>query len=368
MIKIAERLRPFSHESGVFVLLPGSSFRLQVFPQGIVVEDLLGPVPLLLANIEIPITGPVREFTVQQDLEKGCVRIWGFENQGFFRYELYSTTDCQGILFHLQKGRGEAPLVSGKWSLAYISQNNQQIFIGPSNEDVSSKKPYNVPLIERLSLGNNKAQDWSLIHRRKQMEEILPLWHRLGQLIPLSCQNDSALGASLFGKSRDALLSLNRQEAFSFLHDLFSAGFEGALSPRLIDQERQGIFSGPLSSADSPLYLLTEGARFIRSLFIQEHHSLVSLFPKLPSEFHCGRFINVPCGNGGVLNMEWTKKAPRRISFVAGTDQNIAFLFPRDQVRCRFRTSPVDKGIVYQSGSPMQVSAKQTYWLDNFQK
>ena len=88
-IDIAARFKPFSHCPGTYVLLPGSTLRLQIFPTRLHVDDLAGPLPVSLATIDFDLTGPVDEFSIQQDLERGNVRVWGKTSSGFVRYTIH---------------------------------------------------------------------------------------------------------------------------------------------------------------------------------------------------------------------------------------------------------------------------------------
>jgi hypothetical protein len=300
-ITIAQRLKPFSHVPGTKLILPGSSHQLIIYPTLIVIDD---------RKIPIPLTGPVDDFTIQLDLEKGCVKVWGHYQEGFLRYRIHATTD------------GNFTIVTEK--------SPKDIFPQPQ------KNLFQMPNCERLSLGKDKLQDWDMVVRRRDLTEILPFWHRLGQLLP------ETVNAAKFDPD--------------FLN-LFRAGFEGILSPRLEDTQHQGL---SLPKMSSPSILLTQGAKLIRSLFFIQKGNELEILPN--NHFHQGRMVNISCGSLGTLDIEWTKKTLRRVVFHSKVNGEIKFLFPKDLKT--FRLTPGKKMTV---DTLISVNEGITYLLDNFE-
>ncbi|HSX13313.1 MAG TPA: hypothetical protein VLE96_02720 [Chlamydiales bacterium] len=114
MINIATKLRPFSHTFGSKCLIPGTDIVVEAFPNF-----------LRIGSDEIPVNIS-SGFTLQQDLERNCVWVFGKN----FRKKI------EGVSF--------------------------------SN-------------IEKLSFGSHKSQDWDMVLRRMDMAEILPVLYDLGQ-------------------------------------------------------------------------------------------------------------------------------------------------------------------------------------------
>jgi hypothetical protein len=114
MITIAKKLRPFSHMYGAKCLLPGTDTVIEAFPN-----------LLRIGKEEIPLN-ITSGFTLQQDLERNCVWVFGKN----FR------------------------------------------------KKIEGNSPKN---IETLSLGSHKSQDWDMVLRRMDMVEILPILFNLGQ-------------------------------------------------------------------------------------------------------------------------------------------------------------------------------------------
>jgi hypothetical protein len=149
MIHIGAKFRPFSRRIGARCLLPGTD---------LVVETLRRK--LLIGPFEIPLRQDLLEdsFTLQQDLEKGRVKILGVEVKA----------SPQGILVREGSAK-EFQLVSDV----------------PFFERTSP--------LETLFLGSHKAQDIDLVLRRFDLEELLPLVYRFSQVQCAPVQKQTAV-------------------------------------------------------------------------------------------------------------------------------------------------------------------------------
>ncbi len=351
-IAVAERLRPFSHIPGTCFLLPGSSLRFQAFPALLRIHDLAEKEPRFIAEIPLDVTGPVKDFTIMQDLEKGLLRIWGHTAKGFMRYRISARPESpEGFAIAMEKFPDDMT-------------NHSEYGNAPST--------YIPPSIDRLSLGSQKAQDWNLMLRRRDLAEILPLWFRLGQLIPNAAQSIAEGTAMLLQFCRKSIESQKRVEICSAFNDLFSAGFECGLSPRLIDEQHQGYHLPPLTiknaAGGSPLSLLTEGASLIRQLFVQFQDLHIHVLPVLPPDFHCGRLIQTQCGTAGVMDLEWSKHLTRRMTFTAQIEGQLQFHFQKELRRFRLRRNQQDRGQTINCNEPIDVHAGESYYFDRFEK
>ncbi len=182
-ISIAQRLQPFSHTPGVLSLLPGSTIALQICPTLICVYDLSNAKNTLIQEISLPLSGPVRDFTVQLDLEKGHLIVWGHFADGFVRYRLFSINRENAFAINVEKCPEEGI------SLSYADRpiRAKETLIIDEGKGFFQETPLHVPPeTDRLSLGSHQKQDWDFVQRRADLREIFPVWLRLGQLIPQS--------------------------------------------------------------------------------------------------------------------------------------------------------------------------------------
>ena len=316
MLKISEKLRPFSHEPGTAVLVPGSDWIVRAYP-----------VLLRVGGEDFPlqITGPVREFTLQLDLERDCLWVWGIAKEGHFRYKLFASE--QGLFLSLDRSP-KSGFAIGNHSL----KPKETILLQSGGQFISPSKP------ERFSLGNSKAQDWDLVRRRNNIFEWAPVLYALAQKVP---NKGDVTGGPL------ALL--NRLEEF------FPAAFEGILVPHLTDPLHQGLFTE--EGRGNALALLREAFQTIRGYILDENRIL----PALPADWHCGRALHLQSPFGR-LDLEWTKGTLRQMVLYGEKTGEATFLFSKPIKSFRFN------GERASSQQSLLIESGKKYHLDRFQK
>lgn len=335
-ISIAERLRPFSHLPGTSCLLPGTPFRFTLYPALIRVESLEFSTPKLIEEIELPIQAPVKDFTVQLDLEKQRIRVWADTKNGFMRYSIYKNGS----------------------HYTFAAEKNPQAAL-PFAEN---KPALLVPQLERLSLGNHKAQDWELVKRRADLAEIMPIWFHLGQTYNQQYAPAHEGTAAFLTECRRQIMTGNPNTFLEPFQALSETGFSGILSPRLHDLGHRGYTLPPITEDTSPLILLKQGAELIRSLFFSFNKGEADLLPALPTAFHCGRMLNLTCGDLGTLDMEWSSKRLRRFYFHATKDGTIRFNSPKELQTMRLNDRRIS------THQKMELVGGQTYVFDRFEQ
>lgn len=335
-IRINDRLRPFSHTPGTFCLLPYTSLCFQIFPALIRVHDLQHTEPKWVQDVTLDISAPITKFTVEQDLESGWIRVWGRSAKGFFRYRIIP---------------GE------QWGIFVEKEPDGGLHF--DDAVILKDLPEPLPSMERFSFGCHKAQDWDLITRRCDMIEVFPFWLRLSEMLP---EVERAQGGvvSLLESCKEVDIS-SLVDAF---RNVFLAGFEGILSPRLKDLQYHGFnLSEPSGSA---LWLLKEGGRMIRSLFINCQEDTIAILPTVPPQCHCGRILNVGC-HAATFDIEWTKKHLRRMIAYSETDGELLLALPKGIRHFRMRRTQGEKGTVVKAGMPISVEKGECYFLDHFE-
>lgn len=322
LIPIAARLRPFSHVPGTSCMIPYSSWQVQAFPALLRFTNLLSDETQEMA---LNTQGPVLDFTVELDLEKGGVHIFGHSQRGYQRFSI--GMEESGIRVVSEKGKNKILLPA------------KGLLRNPSKE--------------RLSLGSHKALDWELVKRKQDLTDILPVWFRLGQLVPETPLPKNGMATLL--KPCDKL------EVVPQFLKLFMAGFHGILTPRLFDDEYQGIIDTDKKNTDCPLGLLTTGAKWIRSLFFTEEKDGFAFLPCLPPQFHAGRFLHLETSRGDVIDLEWSKKLLRRAIIRPGMTRKVRFHFQKAIKSFRV------KGERHAAETPFMFEAGKTLYLDRFE-
>jgi hypothetical protein len=307
-ITIAERLRPFCHLPGTACPVPWSPWKVEIFPTLLKFCHMIDG---RRYEERLDWKGPILDFTVELDLEKGAVVVFGHTAQGYRRHNITVT-------------------------------------------EMLPRKP-----LERLSLGSHKALDWELVRRRKEMKDILPVWHHLGQMVPM-VETKKVGAASL-------LHPYEKMAVEKGLLTLFLAGFEKMMVPRLSDSDHQGIIEeGEFSG--SPLILLTAGAKLIRSCFFQESAEGFNFLPCLAPAWHAGRFVNIETRAGDGLDVEWSKKLLRTVVIRPQISREISLSVQKPLGSFRLRKSMKDKGVRCSADRPLMLEKGQTLYLDRFEK
>lgn len=362
-IKIAERLRPYSHLPGTFCYLPGSYYSIEIFPTLLRIWDLRQIQVSMVKEISIGIMGPVKKFTLMLDLERGHIEVSGENTNGFFRYRLSSGLNGE-ISLYIEKSAGEGleinkSMFHPKESLALISKTSSQQVFKPIDQ-------------ARLSLGCQKSQDWDFIKRRLDLKEILPIWYRMGQMIPqikpLGPGSDVEGPFKLIQSCKELLKEKKHQHIAESLLSIFQVSFFGIMAPMLKDKFYQGIIHEEKSFEPNiqPLQLIVETIPLIRSLFIEQQNEHIHILPHIPPQFHCGRFNDIPI-NGGVISMEWTKKKIRRMIFSSQKSQQAVFVFDNEISRFRLRKKESNQEHQIKTGIPLHFEENCVYLFDNFQ-
>ncbi len=349
-IKIAEKLRPFSHTPGVSLLLPLTSTLVQVFPTRVVLnneEELL-----------FHLHGPISKFTVQLDLEKGTIQVFGQAQEGYFCYFIQKAEGGVEFLFKKAPKEGIRILHAKKTCTLKANQTHRVTV-----EHVSAT---NANFAERLSLGMHKTQDWDLVKRRQDLKEILPIWNRLSNLLPTPSQEGSF---SLLNTCKACIEKKEKEEIAQAFLNLFNAHFHGILVPRLFDADYQGLISLDTTPVDIPPFFLLQGSgKLLRSLFFQEEKEKLFILPCLPPEFHAGRFINIQTKDKDLLDIECTKKLIRLLIVRPTSMSTKQLIFQKPIKSFRIRSNLKEKGTILTTPVTLHLEPGKTLYLDNFEK
>jgi hypothetical protein len=358
-IHIGEKFRPYSHVAGTRVLVPGTDWIIQVFPALIRIEraarrnpspsrppgqascqskcgkELAAPYRsgespsfeegVLQKHSDLPIhlTGPVKEFTVQLDLERSCVWVWGIAKEGHFRFRMEGSEE--GLALTVDRAPKEGFNLGGSKEKKLIASGGR--FFGSTHR-------------ERLSLGSFKAQDWELVQRRFDLKEIAPALFLLGQMVPHTKE------------PKGGTANLLRTELDLFVR----AAFSDLLVPRLEDTQYQSL-SGSDGKGE-PVGLLPATYQWIRSFLIEEKAPSLHILPHLPIDWDAGRAVGLRVGVGEI-DLEWSRRTLRRMVFRVERNCDVNFLFQKQ----------IDSYRINGKRQEIQLfEASKTYVFDRFQK
>jgi hypothetical protein len=273
-----------------------------------------------IGSLEIPLnrTGPVREFTLQQDLEKGCVWVWGVSMEGRFRYRL------EAFPGKLRFGEAEFDVP------------------GPVKEPST--------ILERISFGSHKALNWDNVGWRGDPKEILPVLYALSQWTPI------------VQTSRTAMFDLMDQSDENFLR----AAFYSILCPRLTDDLHLGLLPDEeIPEGASPYALITAAGTKLRARLIQQEGRRVHL--PAPQNLS-GRMVNAGLDGIGRFDFEWRQGLVRRGVLRAEEDASLLLDLPKEIRTFRLRTALHERGKRIDASAEWSVEKERVYYLDRFEK
>lgn len=330
-ITIAERLHPFSHENGTQFILPKSSLAVVIFPTRLQFTDLENRSPPFF--VDFFLAGPVKEFTAELDLELGLIRVYGRARDGFLRYLVQAEKD--GVWLTMEKIPNGKMECQHSFAQQTFHLTKEDKLLLPQNLENSGI----IAVEERLSLGMHKAQEWKSICSRLDFKEIFPLWQRLCAWTPIKALSSREGNYLLLEECRRQIESREKESVLAAFENFFLSAFQGILVPRLNDSEYQGILPATAFSKSniSPLPLLTEGGKLIRSLFFLENQGEIAILPCLPAQFHCGRITGVKTSQGSIVDFEWTKKSLRRLRLSSSKGGDVRLKLPKGIASCRIK-------------------------------
>jgi hypothetical protein len=293
-------------------------------------------------------------------VEEGAVKVFGMSLHGYFRYFLKQ--EQQGLFLILDRLPSSGMVVS-------FSGLAEKFHAG-AKIALSTKKPQPFsPSLERLSLGVNKALDMSKIKRRQDLKELLPLWLAVGFKIPtVDCAGGQGFAEMALCQLEQSIARGDSSEALKLLKVLYLAGFEGIFTPRMVDEEYQGITSDALfTSKGSSLQLLSRSAAAIRSLFFQGNKEGVSLLPCLPKGFVSGVYKGVVNPSGHTIDMAWSKGYLRMAVITPSCPGSLQLSLQKNIKSFRVRKSLKDRGSFIKAGDSVDFSCIHPLFLDRFE-
>lgn len=311
-IEISSKLRPFSHLPGTSVLLPSTTVVFTIYPAEIIIRDF--------GKVSLDVVGPVLDFTIQQDLERREIHVFGTTKRGYIHYKIRA--------------------IEGGFEFCIIKDKTNSLLFEPQKYSCDSMA---AKAVERLSFGVHKSQNWDLVNQRLDLKEILPHLFSLGQLLPVKRE-----------------LPIRFED---FL-ELYLACFDGIMAPKI--KKNLGVLISK-EIEDNPFSVLPSFTKAIRTLFVQEAGEKLFILPKLPPSFPCGRMITIEIAKGlALLNLEWTKKKIFKVMIKAKATVRLEIHFPSNVHQFRVRSTIKERGVQKPNGTHLEIDEGKTLFLDRF--
>ncbi len=375
-ICLYDHFKPFSNNVGTQCLVPFSHYTATLHPSFFLFEGRGEK-----AELDLEIEGPVQDFTVQQNLDRGWTNVWGRTPNGKIDVRICALKDLMGLAIIFHKIPGKHLKINFNSSSMQGCVFDRKGKMRPSSDSIETKDTFIISAEglqklphceskiyeegERLSLGCHKKQDWEMISRRRDIREILPLMVRMAAVLPICGKEPIGGNMSLLEDLAAARDSGDVEALEPLLVKFFLASFTTLVMPRLYDSDHQGI-SHALEREGDPCTLIKVVAAHIRRLFIEFKEEDVYILPSLPPQLHCGRYLKIPFEEKGYFDVEWTKKKIFRLSFHACKDCNVTLHLKKGVKQYRMRKNKAERGMLVAKGKVLSFEARKTYFFDNF--
>lgn len=118
----------------------------------------------------------------------------------------------------------------------------------------------------------------------------------------------------------------------------------------------------------SPIGLLHEGAKQIRSLFFREEENTLHLLGSLSKEFHAGCFVGLKTLYGDIVDLQWSKKQLKKVIIHPGKTRSIRLHLQKAIRSFRLRKHVRQKGERCTREQTLELTSGQKIYLDRFQR
>jgi hypothetical protein len=349
-IKNISRFNPFSDQMGVHVWVPYTQVIARIFPTRLLLNDDL---------IDFDLNGPIQNFVVFAEWEKGRIQWYMKTKEGFVNWYLYRKDKelC------LELRRAPTPIsyrLSEKGLFKKLAPKETLLF--PLDKVFAEN-----PCFEKLFFGITKKSEAREIFKRRALEEFLPFCFFLSQMTGNKVKVIQGGIGDLFKEVENALIQKNRSDIGKLFESILSLGFYDLFVPTLQDLFYQRIASKSLKIKGSPLVIFPHLYSLIRRCFIQQEGEYIHLLPCLPKEIAAGRMTDVQIG-ALTIDMEWRKEQMRRMKIDVKKITKTHFSFPKEIKTYRFRKHLREKGQRLFVDQPLILQANNSYYFDNFMK
>lgn len=351
-IAIHSKLTPFSHEAGKKHLLPGSNFILQIFPAKIEVFRIDIHPAQKVAAFDFAFSAFVKQFTVIHDLYRNSIWVSGKANGEFFRYCIRSLPSQSELILFFDRNRGEnidvhySTFDKDYFCTKQVSDSKKQFFCLTHLSDRSDL--CKIPIYHNelfFHCGVHKFAEWERIHKRGDLEEILPIW-----LAYANCRNivpcDFSVGnipSSIAPFFKHCLHDLENRKMDSFQKNLlllWKISFDDCGIPIPEGNQNTGLQlqTCPNNQKFSAKNWLDLSAQFVLSLFIRQQNNEIWVLPYVPPQVKNGRLINIRLANdSGSISLEWSLGKLRKMELKSFADQKYILHFPKSLASCRLQ-------------------------------
>lgn len=346
-IEIAEKHRLYSRTPGTEFLIPQTSFSVRLFPAKLLFTDLQTK---LQKEMDFAFDDRALDMTFFLDLEKQEI-ISSIEfAKGGLRYRLFVVEQTLFL----------EPLRLPSWDVSITVGKKQKLEKKKKIALFALDHHQFIQTNEKISFGVTKKQEIEPMRLRCDLREFLPFLYRVSEI----CPQEEKGSHPLLEQLEESIANCDKLQAEVDLQEIYLSLFSSGLIPSLFDREHRGSQEKGKGNSFALVQHLREK---IRSLFFVEEKSRLVFLPLLPPQLHCGRFIGIETKEGDRIDIEWSKKALKKVKITAGTSRCVQFVLPKEIKRFRLRQGK-GRGEQISRDQTLDLIENKTYWFDRFQK
>jgi hypothetical protein len=330
---------PWSHAPGIEAWLAGADVFAKIFPTRLELHSCQNST----ISISFPGLCYSCDWTVFFDTLRQRTIVQGHAKSGFFRYQLKVLPE--GIFLNTLKGE----LVCENKTL----KRGEKLLLMKGS---FSPPRYAAP---RLFLGVNKDPNLDRMLERQDPLEILPMWFQLASPVVIP-----EIGPSLLGNLVNIIKEKDRANILEAFLVYFRAGMKGYFVPQSKDVLYLG-YGRPIPENMPSQLIHGIIASLMRSLFLQQEGSTLSLLPCLPKGALSGHLLRERLSSSSLISLEWRKQVIRRVLIHAYADEELTIL--PHSAECFYLTTLGKKErCKIAAGSKITLQRGNRYLLDNF--
>ncbi|NGX32363.1 MAG: hypothetical protein K1060chlam4_00406 [Candidatus Anoxychlamydiales bacterium] len=352
-IKIKQKFNIISHSIGAKFLIVNSRYFVQICPGLLHFKDLDSDKNF---KIFLDFVGPVKNFTISQNLLNGNIKVSFHAADGFLSYKIFNAETAACI--HFER----------------LPQDEISIKLDKTKK-IKVKEILSLPIAisyikkpdELLFLGIHKKQDLDSINKRENLLEILPFLFLYSQFFK-DIQTKKCLRKNCIVRElKEKIQNRNREEIEDQFIKVYKAHFSDSFIPRVNDNDFQNIIERVEEKDANPLHILRKLFYIIKSILIDQKLDEIFLLPAIPVSFHSGKALNINLPIGS-FDIEWSKKLIKKLIFRPKKDVKLKLHFQSKIKEYRLRTSIKQKGKFFKNRDLLSFEKNKTYYLDKFQK
>lgn len=351
-IKIKDKFKIISHDIGSIFLIMNTSYYVKIYPGLLSFKDLDSNKTF---NIYLKFQGPVKNFTIVQNLFNGNIEVFFHIKDGYVSYSILTSEESTYLYFDR--------ITTDKFKIEF----NEELKISPKENIklpinvISNSKPK-----EYLSFGIYKKPDIYFIKKRENLNEIFPFIFLYSQFY-LDAQYNCCLRKNCLLKEIDKAIQIKEKQNLSetFLN-VFKVHFFGSFIPRMNDEEYQNIISN-IDKDFSPWCIFIRLYHSIKAMFIEETSNELFLLPCLIPDFNHGRALNLKISKGSI-DLEWSKKLLKKVIFIPSCDCSFKIILQSQIKTFRIRENKNEKGKIFNNFDDIYFQKDKVYFLDKFKK